>query len=244
LKSKFDFFFSYSRAFYEEFSKHLIDDLSKYGIELWVDIHDVPFGVNVFQHLELILDKTESTLGAILILSEDFFRKEWCRIELEYFIENNIHVFPILFQLTKNDIPMEYSYIKSLDRVSVSSTKDYNYQFAINKILAIYINSNKENINTIKIESAIFESLVHSFIETQYKKSCIISANNIARYINYFYMMNKIPMPAFIQVIINITEIKLQHYFNEEFTQTDNNITKLAGKVLIDCHTKNSVYDL
>ncbi|SEK28869.1 toll/interleukin-1 receptor domain-containing protein [Paenibacillus sp. OK003] len=237
--SKFDFFFSYSRSSYEGFSKHLIKDLSTYGIKLWVDIHNVPFGINVLEHLNEVLIETKESIGAILIISDSYFFKEWCQIEFQYFVNNNIPVFPILFQMTKKDIPMEYSFIKSLDRVTIHSINDDSYEYAINKILTVYIEKNKKKYNLTKIENTIFESLINSYIETQYKESNVISANNIGRYINYFYKTNKIVIPNFINVLINITEIKLQFYFNEMFTLTDLDVINLVGKTLIDCHTQN-----
>ncbi|MEK4366431.1 toll/interleukin-1 receptor domain-containing protein, partial [Paenibacillus sp. FSL M8-0212] len=239
LNAKFDFFFSYSRSSYDGFSEHVIKDLSTYGIKLWVDIHDVPLGVNVLEHLGEVLNETKKTIGAILIISNNYFFKKWFQIEFQYFINNNIPVFPLLFEITKEDIPMEYSFIKSLDRVTIRSVNDDSYQYAINKILTVYIEKNKKKCISTKIENTIFESLIYSYIETQYKDSCVISANNIGKFIHYFYKTNKIIVPNFINVLINITEIKLQFYFNEMFTRSDLDVINLIGKVLIDCHTQN-----
>ena len=178
-ENRFDYFFSYSRDIYNEVAEEIITSLEYYGIKLWVDKTDVILGNNIYDALYKVLSRVRKSEGAIVLIDQSFFTKEWCLMELNYFIDNNITFLPILYRIDKARIPSEFSVIRQLNLVTINSYEDI--PMAINKVLDSMLSRIKITQVESRIKSDILEVLTRDYLnEENNSVMAIIKADNIA----------------------------------------------------------------
>ncbi|WP_422081464.1 toll/interleukin-1 receptor domain-containing protein [Ulvibacterium sp.] len=175
----FDYFFSYSRDIYDAVAEEIITRLEYYGIKLWVDKTDVILGSNIYDLLDEVLSRVERSEGAIVLIDQSFFAKEWCLMELKYFIDNNITFLPILYGIDKANIPDEFSFLRQLNLATINSNEDI--PMAINKVLDSMLSRIKITKTEFKLKSDILEVLIKDYLgEEGNSVMAIIKADNIA----------------------------------------------------------------
>ncbi len=120
----YDVFISHAYEDKKDFVKPLADKLIEYGIEVWYD----EYSLSVGDSLRCSIDKglKESTYG-IIVLSENFFNKNWSQYELDGLwqlqsISKSKRILPIWHNITKEEI-INYSPTLA-DIIALSSNED------------------------------------------------------------------------------------------------------------------------
>lgn len=80
---KYDVFISHASEDKEEVAQPLAEQLKQVGLEVWLDEFELKLGDSIRRKIENGL--AESRFG-IVILSPDYFRKEWPQKELDALI--------------------------------------------------------------------------------------------------------------------------------------------------------------
>jgi WD40 repeat protein len=89
-----DVFISYSRKD-SEFAHKLYDAFKAKELEVWVDFEDIPLTADWWQEIEAGIDAAETF---IFVLTPDSVRSDICRDEIEYAVQANKRIVPILHQ--------------------------------------------------------------------------------------------------------------------------------------------------
>lgn len=205
--NKFDFFISYSRDSNIYIIEQLINILEKIGFTIWYDKYKVILGENIYIQLDEILNDCQNSNGAILFLDPSYFEKEWCLFELDYLINHNIKLYPIIYSISKNEIPTRYSKLKNLNLCKISDERDINN--SIDKIIRKYITNIENSIVNInfKIENNILKTLVYEFknnvnFNSDYDK--LFLCDNISLCIEYSLYNNKFLISEQLKILLSI----------------------------------------
>ncbi len=152
MKDNFDFFISYSKEDIDEIVLPLIKKLTQFGLRLWYYKNEILLGEDIHISLDKSLDKTKNSIGAIVILNDHFIEKSWCMKELNFFIDNQIKIFPLV-NLKKLSIE-DYSTLKDLENepIHIESENFKNIDIIVNRILKVYI-SNATNDIELNLEN-------------------------------------------------------------------------------------------
>jgi hypothetical protein len=111
-------FICYSRAD-KQFAMQLVDDLSEYEIEVWMDVRSIPTGSNWDLEVQKGLDHSDAML---VLLSPDSSASQNVADEWSYFIERNKPIVPIM--VAPCEVPFRLS-----RRQRVDFTVDYKVGF-------------------------------------------------------------------------------------------------------------------
>ncbi len=117
----FDVFISHASEDKDDFVRELAEKLRLRRIEVWYDEHSLKIGDSLRQSIDLGLSK--SRFG-IVVLSKDFFNKEWTNWELDGLVQRQLNsknnlILPIWHNIDKEDI---LSYSPSLaDKIAIKS---------------------------------------------------------------------------------------------------------------------------
>ena len=177
-EKEFDLFLSYSRSSLTMAEK-IANELEKNGLRVWLDRTDVILGSNIYCNLLHTLTVAQNWLGIILLFDKTYFSKEWCIQELELSLKNGLTLYPILNEIEKAAIPSKYTFLKSLNMVTIRKPDDFDY--AINKILSALISMNPPT-KTVNLHSDIYQVLTKSYNRlTRVENERVICADNIAR---------------------------------------------------------------
>lgn len=185
-KNEYSFFLSYSRDADKGFIDSLVIKLESYGFRIWRDIEDVVLGKDIYTGLHQTLNNCKSWSGIITIIDETYLYKTWCIKELDYAVENNIPIYPVLLHITKKDIPRKYHELKRLNLCTITKNTDLNY--AIYKVILRFLSDYLETVqfNNILSQSLILDNLVNSFkYSNKNNESIVFKCDNIAMCINY-----------------------------------------------------------
>ena len=127
IKNYYDFFISHASE-EQNFVDKLVTKLENYNLKIWYDKNKIDSGDSLIEKINTGLLQTK--YGAIIILSRNYFDKNWCQEELKLIlnmkINNNFIILPIYYKIS-------YEYVI-----------DNNIFF--NDILPIYYKTNVENI--------------------------------------------------------------------------------------------------
>lgn len=120
----YDVFISHAYEDKKDFVKPLADKLIEYGIEVWYDEYSLSVGDSLRRSIDKGLK--ESTYG-IIVLSENFFNKNWSQYELDGLwqlqsISKSKRILPIWHNITKEEI-INYSPTLA-DIIALSSNED------------------------------------------------------------------------------------------------------------------------
>lgn len=133
-RKKYDVFISHATLDNSSFVDDLYEELSKLGIEIFYDKKTIEWGDD--WEIEIIngLSKCEF---AIVVLSENFFGREWTEKELNFLLERKNAlgqklILPILYKVNIENLKEKYSKIAQIQCIeaNISSSKDIAIAFA------------------------------------------------------------------------------------------------------------------
>lgn len=163
---KYNYFFSYSRDIYDEIASLLIKNIEEYSLRLWVDKTDVLLGSNINLSIHKVLEDVKTWNGAIVLLDKSYFRKTWCLMELDYFLNNDIKIYPILYGMSRFDIPQKYRVINEMNIARITSPIDLHN--VTNRIIDTFLSSiNIEKSVELKSSSSILQALIDDWLYDQ-----------------------------------------------------------------------------
>lgn len=183
---KFNFFLSYSRDADMEIIDKLKSILESFGFSIWYDKEEVILGHDIYNDLYSILNECKSWNGILTIIDKTYLTKDWCLRELDYAIENNLKIYPILLFLTKQELPSKYKKLKNINLCTIRRTADLNY--AVYKIIYRFLT---DYLSTAKYNNAFISNLILDELVFSYRtgnkndESIIFRCDNIAMCINY-----------------------------------------------------------
>lgn len=122
---KYDVFISHANKDKSEYVDSLYGTIQKLGVNIFYDTEVLSWGDNWKQ---VILDGTEKSEFAIIVISENFFGREWTERELNEFLKRQNAsgqkiVLPLLHNITLEKLKGQYPI---LGNIQVISTKDYS----------------------------------------------------------------------------------------------------------------------
>lgn len=124
---EYDVFISHANRDKVSYVDELYLALRKLGIRIFYDSEEISWGDNWKQ---VILDGTEKSEFAIIVISENFFGREWTERELSEFLQrqNSSHqkiILPLLYGITKDNLLSQYP---SLEEIQYIESKDYSME--------------------------------------------------------------------------------------------------------------------
>lgn len=133
---EYDFFISHASEDKEIFVRPLAEELLKLGFKVWYDELTLKFGDSLFEEISNGIKKSNYGL---VIISENFLRKEWTKKELNGLISKEIFtkektILPIWLNISYNMI-YEFSPLLA-DKVSIQVTNN-EIDKVIKKILEL-----------------------------------------------------------------------------------------------------------
>lgn len=97
-------------------AESILYHLKNYGLDTWYDYHTLILGDNKFD--ENLKNGVQKCKYVILIISPNFYDCECGNMELEVIKilheYKQIHIFPVLYNVTAKDLPEEYTWIKDI----------------------------------------------------------------------------------------------------------------------------------
>lgn len=177
---KMNFFFSYSRDANPQIIEELLKQLSLVGFSMWYDKADVIIGHNINSDLNDTLNACCFCNGMVVVIDQTYLEKEWCLKELHFALEHNVSLYPILLQITKQELTDSASKLQELNLCTIKEISDIDY--AVNKIAYRFITElqiiPKKYIH--KAEYQILEKLVHTFYSyNQHDPTVLFICDNI-----------------------------------------------------------------
>lgn len=123
--SKYDVFLSHANKDKEELVETLYQSLTKLGINIFYDKESLEWGDN---WKDRILNGTQKSEFAIIVISENFFDREWTERELTEFLSRQNQdgqklILPILHHITMNQLQQKYPSVADIQAIS---TEQYN----------------------------------------------------------------------------------------------------------------------
>ena len=123
-RKKYDVFISHANKDKLSYVNDLYSVLSDLGIEIFYDSKVLSWGD---KWKDVILNGTEQSEFAIIVISENFFGREWTEKELNTFLEQENTsgqkiVLPLLYNVTIDQLKAKYP---ALEEIQAISTSDY-----------------------------------------------------------------------------------------------------------------------
>lgn len=123
-RKKYDVFISHANKDKLSYVNDLYSILSDLGIEIFYDSKVLSWGD---KWKDVILNGTEQSEFAIIVISENFFGREWTEKELNTFLEQENTsgqkiVLPLLYNVTIDQLKAKYP---ALEEIQAISTSDY-----------------------------------------------------------------------------------------------------------------------
>src|SRR5579871_1909127 len=135
-KKEYDFFICHASEDKDVFVRPLANQLINLGFTVWFDEISLNIGDSLFEEIS---EGIKNSYYGIVILSKNFFKKEWTKKELNALVSKEIFssanvILPIWLEITADEI---YSYSPLLtDKVSILVTRN-EIEKAIDKILKL-----------------------------------------------------------------------------------------------------------
>lgn len=208
---KYDFIVSYSKNVYDNIVEPVIQSLEELGFLIWIDRTEVTLGTNIYKNLDVILNRSKKWSGAIVFIDNTYMHKKWCIWESNFFIENQINCYPILYRITKDDLIPTLSYYKNFNLATVKDLNDLS--ITVDKILMSYIDKLSLPIQKFQLQSKLL-SLIINYYEQESASSeekliisetiCQILKNIASEYIANHHT---------IKILINLIHKKVQKLY-------------------------------
>lgn len=117
---KYDVFISHASVDKSEYVEELYQVLNMLGISIFYDTVSLSWGDN---WKSKILNGTAASEFAIIVISENFFDREWTEIELtEFFNRQNANgqkiVLPLLHKISVEDMKKHYPYLAEIQAIN------------------------------------------------------------------------------------------------------------------------------
>lgn len=122
---KYDVFISHANKDKEDYVEKLYDTVKKLGINVFYDKEIITWGDN---WKRVILEGTADSEFAVIVISQNFFGREWTERELNEFLtqqneSGQKRVLPLLYGITRQELIAHYP---ELEEIQYISTGDYN----------------------------------------------------------------------------------------------------------------------
>ena len=122
---EYDVFISHANKDKEELIEELFQSLSKLGIKIFYDKETLEWGDN---WKEKILNGTKKAEFAIIVISENFFDREWTERELAEFLNRQNRngqklILPIVHNITMQQLQEKYPNVADIQAID---SKQYN----------------------------------------------------------------------------------------------------------------------
>lgn len=119
---EFDVFISHANKDKEDLIEELYQSLNKLGIEIFYDKESLEWGDN---WKDRILNGTKKAEFAIIVISDNFFDREWTERELNEFLNRQNRngqklILPILHNITVSQLQEKYSSIADIQAIDSS----------------------------------------------------------------------------------------------------------------------------
>ena len=123
--NQYDVFISHANKDKEDFVEELYKSITKSGVSIFYDKTSLEWGDN---WKNKILEGTNKSEFAIIIISENFFDREWTEIELNEFLtrQNKVGqktILPIIHNISMEDLREKYPAVADIHAIS---TKDHS----------------------------------------------------------------------------------------------------------------------
>ncbi len=142
---KWDVFVSHASEDKDAFVRPLVEELVKRNVKVWYDDSVLEMGDNLRRSID---DGLNESRYAIVVLSAEFFRKQWTQWELDGLVSKEIDgkkvILPIWHGVTKTDV-LKYS-PSLVNKVAIDSSKGINH--VVEKILQVIQPINVETQET------------------------------------------------------------------------------------------------
>lgn len=122
---KYDVFISHANADKSDYVESLYKAIKKLGVNIFYDTEVLSWGAD---NKRVILDGTEKSEFAIIVISENFFGREWTERELNEFLKRQNAtgqkiILPLLHNITLEKLKEQYPILGNIQAIS---TKDYS----------------------------------------------------------------------------------------------------------------------
>lgn len=116
---EYDVFLSHANADKQNFVDELYNSLNKLGVKIFYDKESLEWGDN---WKERILDGTKKAEFAIIVISENFFGREWTETELSAFLNRQNRngqklILPIVHNITNEDLRKKYPKVAEIQAI-------------------------------------------------------------------------------------------------------------------------------
>ena len=116
---EYDVFLSHANADKQDFVDELYNSLNKLGVKIFYDKESLEWGDN---WKERILDGTKKAEFAIIVISENFFGREWTEKELSEFLNRQNRngqklILPIVHNITNEDLRKKYPRVAEIQAI-------------------------------------------------------------------------------------------------------------------------------
>lgn len=116
---EYDVFLSHANADKQDFVDELYNSLNKLGVKIFYDKESLEWGDN---WKERILDGTKKAEFAIIVISENFFDREWTEKELSEFLNRQNRngqklILPIVHNITNEDLRKKYPKVAEIQAI-------------------------------------------------------------------------------------------------------------------------------
>lgn len=117
---KYDLFISHANGDKIAYVNDLYETFDKLGIRIFYDKEVISWGDN---WKEKILEGTAKSEFAVIVISENFFGREWTERELSEFLQrqNSSHqkiILPLLYNITREDMLKKYPFLEEIQYIS------------------------------------------------------------------------------------------------------------------------------
>lgn len=118
--NQYDVFISHANKDKEDFVEELYNSITKLGVSVFYDKTSLEWGDN---WKNKILEGTKKAEFAIIVISENFFDREWTEIELKEFLaRQNIAgqktILPVIHNITMGDLRKKYPDVADIQAIS------------------------------------------------------------------------------------------------------------------------------
>lgn len=176
---KYDFFISHASEDKKEFVKEFAAELEKRGYLVWYDEFSIKVGDSL---IDIIQEGIKNSLYGLVVLSKNFFKKQWTKKELNALLSKEIVtrenlLLPIWLDVSYEEV-FEYSPFIA-DRFAISSEKN-----SIDEI----INKLEDKVKPRHITMEMIEAKIEYYIsanDTRLKKEEIDIVNRIEKLRNF-----------------------------------------------------------
>lgn len=122
---KYDVFISHASKDKEEYVEQLYKAVKKLGINVFYDAEEISWGDNWKQ---VILDGTADSEFAIIVISQNFFGREWTEKELSEFLSQQNEsgqkiVLPLLYGISRQELLEHYPDLEELQYINAADYK-------------------------------------------------------------------------------------------------------------------------